>query len=86
MPLQLLAIVWIVSTDEQVGEKLNSFRSLNKIEISKDNYIHSIVSIVWKVSTHETKLGKSSIIFETGNFFSNHSGRNPEKELRISGL
>jgi hypothetical protein len=38
MPSQLLAIVWIVSTGEQVVEKLNSFRSLNKIEISKDNY------------------------------------------------
>ncbi len=38
IPLQLLAIVWIVSTGEQVGEKLNSFWSLNKIEISKDNY------------------------------------------------
>jgi hypothetical protein len=28
----------IVSTGEQVGEKLNSFRSLNKIETSKDIY------------------------------------------------
>jgi hypothetical protein len=37
-PLALPAIFWKVSTGEQVGEKHNSFQSLNKIEIFKDNY------------------------------------------------
>jgi hypothetical protein len=38
MPSLVLAIVWIVSTSEQIGERLKSFRSLNEIPISKNNY------------------------------------------------
>jgi hypothetical protein len=37
MPSQLLAIYWIVSTGEQISEKLKSFQILNKIPVSKDN-------------------------------------------------
>jgi hypothetical protein len=35
---ELLDIAWIVSTGEQVGEKLKIFQSLNKIAIFKDDY------------------------------------------------
>ncbi len=57
MPSQLLAIVWIVSTDEQFGEKLNSFQSLNKIEISKDNHL-----VLFK-SFHRWTKGENLSIF-----------------------
>jgi hypothetical protein len=59
MSSQLLAIVGIVSTSEQIGEKLKSFPSVNKILISKDSY-KVLVGLFPPVN----KLVKNSIIFE----------------------
>ncbi len=47
MPSQLLAIVWIVSTSEKIGERLKSFPGLNK----NSNFQGYLLSIVWIVST-----------------------------------
>ena len=60
MPSQLLAIVWIVSTGEQFGEKIYSFSKFEQ----NYNFQEYLLSIVWIVSTVK-KLVKSSIIFKT---------------------
>jgi hypothetical protein len=60
MPLQLLAIVGIASNHEQIGEKLNSFGSLNKIPISKDNNL-----VLSGLFTLVNKLVKTLVIFQT---------------------
>jgi hypothetical protein len=74
--LTLLAIVWTASTYEQIGEKLISFQSSDKILISKDNYY-----ILFGLFPPMNKLVKRLFKLKKYNFSIQPLRLTPEKEL-----